>query len=360
MTGRQDRSGNHSGMGSAIAALLRDIRKIFHTPVKLSGDAACRHQDEPSLKPPKPPATCSECEANRAIRGERPGHPLEIDPVSHESIGTFLVVSSFLIALGGAVGFLFLYWTGGNNLLLGSCLAIFLAGAAAAFVFWAHLLTLKREVVEAREQMTPQPEEREGAAEDFHAAAMQIHRRGLLKWMTAGGIGMVGAIVISFMRSLGASPDTTLYSTVWKSGQRLFTADGKPVSVNALQPGNTVIVFPEGSIGSEKAQTVLVRVNPQLLQLPSDRADWAPNGNVAFSRVCTHAGCAVGMYETTTHQLMCPCHQSTFDVLRAGEPTGGPAARALPQLPLYVGSDGILRAGGGFSDIPGPGYWGMP
>lgn len=349
----------HSGMGSAFVALVRDIRNIFQTPVKLPGDGAARHEI-PHLKQSQPQPECAECEANRGMRGERPSHLLEIDPVSHESIGTALVISAFLIALGGAASFLFLYWTSGNNLLLGSCLAIFLVGAAAAFVFWAHVLTLKREVVEPRAQMTPPQSERDGAAEDFHVAAMQIHRRGLLKWMIAGGMSTVAAIVVSFMRSLGSSPDNTLYSTVWRSGQRLFTADGRPVSVNALQPGNTVIVFPEDSIGSEKAQTVLVRVEPQLLRLPSDRSDWAPNGNLAFSRVCTHAGCAVGMYETTTHQLMCPCHQSTFDVLRAAEPSGGPAARALPQLPLYVGSDGILRAGGGFSDIPGPGYWGMP
>jgi ubiquinol-cytochrome c reductase iron-sulfur subunit len=135
--------------------------------------------------------------------------------------------------------------------------------------------------------------------------------------------------------------------------------DGKPVLVNDLRPGSTMIVFPEGSIGSEKAQTVLVRVEQHLLELPEDRADWAPMGNLAFSRVCTHAGCAVGMYEATTHQLMCPCHQSTFDVLRACQPTGGPAARALPQLPLYADADGTLRAGGGFSHVPGPGFWGI-
>ena len=139
-----------------------------------------------------------------------------------------------------------------------------------------------------------------------------------------------------------------------------MTSDGKAATVDMLRPGSTVIVFPENSIGSEKAQTVLLRVEEALLQLPSDRSDWAPKGNLAFSRVCTHAGCVVGMYETTTHQLMCPCHQSTFDVLRAAEPSGGPAARALPQLPLYADADGVLRAGGGFSDIPGPGFWGMP
>lgn len=121
-----------------------------------------------------------------------------------------------------------------------------------------------------------------------------------------------------------------------------------------------MVVFPENSIGDERAQTVLIRVNEKFLRLPSNRANWAPMGYVAYSRVCTHAGCSVGMFESTTDQLMCPCHQSTFDVLRAARPTGGPAARALPQLPLYADADGILRAGGGFSAPPGPGFWEMP
>jgi ubiquinol-cytochrome c reductase iron-sulfur subunit len=81
---------------------------------------------------------------------------------------------------------------------------------------------------------------------------------------------------------------------------------------------------------------------------------------LAFSRICTHAGCPVGLYQSETHLLLCPCHQSTFNVLQSAVPTGGPATRSLPQLPLYVDSDGTLRASGGFSEPPGPGFWGMP
>jgi len=306
-----------------------------------------------------PIAGCAEC-AEKAKRGAKPSHVLEVEPVSHEQVGTFLVVCAFLVALAGGVGFLITYWTGGSNVLLGATLAFFFGGLGMTLILWSHLLTLNKEVVEPREQMQTPPHERESAVEDFQAGANQVHRRGLLKWMIAGGLGTFAAMFLTMFRSLGQSPDSTIYSTVWKRGQRLMTSEGKPVSVNMLVPGSTVIVFPEDSIGSEKAQTVLLRVDEALLQLPSDRTGWAPNGNLAYSRVCTHAGCAVGMYETTTHQLMCPCHQSTFDVLRAAEPSGGPADRALPQLPLYADSDGVLRAGGGFSDIPGPGYWGMP
>jgi ubiquinol-cytochrome c reductase iron-sulfur subunit len=188
----------------------------------------------------------------------------------------------------------------------------------------------------------------------------EIHRRSLLCWMGAIGLGFVGTIVVSLLRSFGFNPWAALSTTVWSDGQRLVTNDGKPISVNAMPPGSTAIVFPENDTDSEKAQTVLIRVDPSMLRLPAERSDWAPQGYVAYSRVCTHAGCVVGLYEATAHLLMCPCHQSTFDILRAAQPTGGPAARPLPQLPLYADSEGFLRAGGGFSDYPGPGYWGMP
>lgn len=135
-----------------------------------------------------------------------------------------------------------------------------------------------------------------------------------------------------------------------------MTADGTPVSIDTLQPGSTLLVFPEDSIADEKAQTVLVRVNEQFLRMPRERADWAPMGYLAYSRICTHAGCPVGLYQKETHLLLCPCHQSSFDVLKGAEPTGGPAARALPQVPLYVDADGTLRARGGFSTPPGPGF----
>jgi ubiquinol-cytochrome c reductase iron-sulfur subunit len=116
-------------------------------------------------------------------------------------------------------------------------------------------------------------------------------------------------------------------------------------------------VFPENDLGSADGQVVLVRVDPQLLRLPASRQGWAPDGLIAFSKVCTHAGCPVGLYQADSHRLLCPCHQSSFDVLDAAKPLSGPAAWPLPQLPLTVDEAGVLRAAGGLSEPVGPGWW---
>jgi ubiquinol-cytochrome c reductase iron-sulfur subunit len=243
--------------------------------------------------------------------------------------------------------------------MLGVTLAICLGGFGVASVLWAHLLMEHKEAADPREELPSSEVEREAAEESLCAGASDIQRRRLLKFAVAGSIGLFAAMVISLLRSLVGPTDPALFGIVWKRGQRLMKVDGTPVSIHTLRDGDTTIVFPEGSVGDERAQTVLIRVKEQLLQLPEDRADWAPLGYIAYSRVCTHAGCPVGIFEPTTHLLLCPCHQSTFDVLKAATPTGGPAARPLPQLPLYAESDGTLRAGGSFSHLPGPGFWGM-
>lgn len=279
------------------------------------------------------------------------------DTPSHHAWGTFVVLWVFLAAIAGAVGFLYIYWTGGNNLLLGGTLAISLGALGVAFVLYSHWLMPHKQAIEPREHLPSDAGTRQAVLDTFREVQVDVHRRSLLAWIGVVGVGMISAIIVSMMRSIGASPEPSLSDTIWKRGQRLMTMDGTPVSVDALQPGNFMVVFPEESIGDEKAQTMLLRVKPELLQLPGERAGWAPMGYVAYSRVCTHAGCPVGLFETTTDLLLCPCHQSTFDILRGAQPTSGPAARALPQLPLYADSDGTLRAGGPFTEPPGPGFW---
>jgi ubiquinol-cytochrome c reductase iron-sulfur subunit len=278
-----------------------------------------------------------------------------------ERVGTGLVVCFFLIAILGAIGFLIEFWSGRNNTqLLGGSLAVFLGAMGITSVLWARWLMSHKEAVEPRHAVASSPIAEKAAATAFCDGVHDVRKRRLLMWFGLSGAGVFGAMVLSLLRSLGTSPDKSLYSRIWKGGQRLVTSDGKALSLSSLQTGSMVTVFPEDQIGAERAQTVLIRVKEQLLQLPQDRASWAPGGYVAYSRVCTHAGCPVGEFETEQSILLCPCHQSTFDVLRAAAPTSGPAARPLPQLPLYADADGTLRAGGGFTEPPGPGFWGMP
>jgi ubiquinol-cytochrome c reductase iron-sulfur subunit len=281
-------------------------------------------------------------------------------PARSDGLRTFAVVVAFLCAVGGGIGFLYVFWSGGTNLLLGVTVGISFGALGCGLVLWAHLLMEQREATEPREPLLSPRDEREDAFASYAAGEHQVQRRKLLVGLSTLVAGTFAAVVVSMVRAFGKDPYLALLGTVWKRGQGLMTLQGKHMTVNSLRVGDTMTVFPPNRIGSVHAQTVLIRVNPEFLQLPKNRANWAPGGYVAYSRVCTHAGCPVGEYEDTTNLLLCPCHQSTFNVLNGGVPTGGPAARNLPQLPLYVDSDGTLRAAGDFSAPPGPGFWNLP
>ncbi len=159
--------------------------------------------------------------------------------------------------------------------------------------------------------------------------------------------------------SLGPAPGRTLFETPWKAGTRVVGLDGLPVRIDDLPIDGVLTVFPEGAVGSADGQTLLIRVADDLLQLPPDRLAWAPQGCVAYSKLCTHAGCPVGLYRAAEHKLICPCHQSTFDVLAGATPTFGPAARPLPQLPIQLAEDGTFVALGDFPEPVGPSFWNM-
>jgi quinol---cytochrome c reductase iron-sulfur subunit len=284
-----------------------------------------------------------------------PGSPSQ----GREDVGTLFVLCAFLIAIGAAVGFIVVYWIGAAHMLLGGMAALSMGSFGCGLVLWAHWLTEEEQVIQPREQLLSPKPDRQAAATDFRAER-RVQRRNLLIGLSAGVITAFAASIISLFRSLSVSPAfPSLKPTIWKTGDRLVTTDGNTISLNSLAVGSMISVFPENRIDAENSQVVLVRVQQELLRLPKSRSNWAPGGYLAYSRVCTHAGCSVGVYEAETCLLQCPCHQSTFDALAAARPTGGPAARALPQLPLYVDQDGNLRAGGDFTEPPGPGYWGQ-
>jgi ubiquinol-cytochrome c reductase iron-sulfur subunit len=238
-------------------------------------------------------------------------------------------------------------------------LGIALFALGYGLVVWGRRLLPHREEVQQREPLVDSPE----AIAEVVAALEEggvLERRKLLQRLLVGAGAALGLAALFPIRSLGPSPGGALKHTPWTNGLRVVDQSGRPVRVADVPFDGLVTVFPEGYVGSANGQAVLVRVRPELLNPLPARAEWSPQGFVAYSKVCSHAGCPVGLYQAHTHSLLCPCHQSTFDVLRHARPTFGPAARPLPQLPLRINGQGELEAMGDFSDPVGPAWWTRP
>ncbi|MDQ2817572.1 MAG: Rieske 2Fe-2S domain-containing protein [Candidatus Eremiobacteraeota bacterium] len=234
---------------------------------------------------------------------------------------------------------------------------IALAGLGIGLAVWGKDLLPATPVVEERPPQPSSEAQRQAAQDAFSAGQDEITRRLVLSSLLATGAGFVGLAALLPLRSLGPKPGRALFHTHWRAGLKLVRENGRPVHVDDLEVGSVATVFPQGRIGDADDQAMLVRVKTDALQLPPQRRSWAPLGYVAYSKICTHVGCPVALYRQSTHELRCPCHQSTFDVLRGAAVVSGPAPRPLPQLPLTVDAQGFLRARGDFPEPVGPGFW---
>ncbi|HTT86409.1 MAG TPA: Rieske 2Fe-2S domain-containing protein, partial [Acidimicrobiales bacterium] len=198
---------------------------------------------------------------------------------------------------------------------------------------------------------------------------MVVRRRGFLGGLLAAGSGVMG-IVLGFplLRSLGPPPKKTFDRTDWRAGSRLVDSNGRLMRRDSLEVGGIATVFPEGPpddpmryanspTASAVDQTILMRPVKEPFVTKPGRETWTPDEYVAYSKVCTHAGCPVGLYQEQLYQLLCPCHQSLFDVLKGAQQVFGPAPRPLPQLPLMIDDEGYLRAQSGYDEPVGPGFW---
>ena len=252
------------------------------------------------------------------------------------------------------------YFQGGNPQLEGVLFLVALGGLGAALAIWGERLLDAREAVEERYELASGPATRRALLTDFEAeAGPEIRRRSFLVRLLAAAAGALGLSLLLPVLSLGPSPGNTLKVTAWRRGLRLVTEDGNPVRAEAMPVDSVLTVYPEGHEDAADAQALLIRVPEGLLNLPPERLAVAPNGIVAYSKLCTHAGCPVGLYRAADRSLLCPCHQSQFNVLNGAEPFFGPAARPLPQLPLGVDGDGYLVALGDFFEPAGPAFWDM-
>jgi ubiquinol-cytochrome c reductase iron-sulfur subunit len=278
-------------------------------------------------------------------------------PVTERRIERLVAALFALTALTG-LALLGLYIAGGQPQLEGLLLALCLGSLGIGIILWSQELMPERQVEEPRHRLASDPGARAALAEAIEEEAGFTRRRFLIRMLLTAVGGLAAALAIPVF-SLGPAPGRELFTTSWRRGSRLVGLDGQPIRAADLAVDAVTTVFPEGHAGDAQAQTLLIRVPADLLRLPPDRAVWAPEGYVAYSKVCTHAGCPVGLYRAAERRLICPCHQSTFDVLDGARPVFGPAARPLPQLPIQLQPDGTFVALGDFDEPIGPSFWNM-
>ena len=267
------------------------------------------------------------------------------------------VAIALVIGTLAALGLAGVYIAGGQAQAEGALLLVSLGSVGVALALWAKRLLPQGEVTEERGELPSSEEERRAVSESLGDDEEWVSRRkALVRLLVAAG-GALGLAAVFPIRSLGPNPGRSLERTAWRPGLRLVDLHGRAVRVDTLQVGSILTVFPEGREEAGDAQTVLIRVENGRVRPRRGRESWSPEGYIAYSKICTHVGCPVGLYQAEKYQLVCPCHQSTFDVLDGARPNFGPATRSLPQLPLRVDPSGFLVADGDFNEPVGPGYW---
>jgi ubiquinol-cytochrome c reductase iron-sulfur subunit len=246
--------------------------------------------------------------------------------------------------------------------LSGIGLAVALFGTGFGLVAWAKHVGFDERVVEERHPLTLTDDDRAALTEQFDESREELGRRGILTGLLGLSLGMVAVALVGPIGSLDSQASGDRRRTSWRPGVRLATADGTPVRADVDLYDQLTTVFPADSLSADDSQVVLIRVRPELLK-ERTVAGGAVNGWVAYSKICTHAGCSVGLFGIDSRppielrELVCPCHQSVFDPLDGARPVGGPATRPLPQLPLAIDDQGMLIALSDFDQPVGPITW---
>ncbi|HEU5223224.1 MAG TPA: Rieske 2Fe-2S domain-containing protein [Candidatus Lumbricidophila sp.] len=258
-----------------------------------------------------------------------------------------------------------------NNLFIGLGSALALFGIGFGAVHWAKALMQDIEIADERHPVGGSDETKAVAAKVFADADREsgFSRRSVIRNSLIGALVAFPLPAIVLFRDLAPQdvvPEELLSHTLWKKGTRLaLDPSGAPIKASDVTLGSAFHVIPEGLQDLEhgkleekaKAAVLLMRLNPDELHEAEDRKNWSYNGIVAYSKICTHVGCPVALYEQHTHHLLCPCHQSQFDVTKHCEVIFGPAKRPLPQLPIAVDSEGYLIAQSDFHEPVGPSFW---
>src|SRR5271166_3558265 len=279
-----------------------------------------------------------------------------------------IVAACFIFAFIAGCGFIAAYIGLGvhtvdktlrSNLALGTSLGLALAALGLGALLWVRHLMPDVEIVEERHELRSDPKERLAFEEEFKegAAQSQFVKRPLVR----------RTLMLGMLPLLAAS----LRYTVWSPGRRLLVAGtNQPLTPAEFSaPGSMITIVPEGFTDDAdaltKAAVILIKFRPGELDIPTmtqggtliGTMNWTVDNIVAYSKICTHVGCPVALYEENTHHILCPCHQSTFNAATGATVIFGPAPRPLPQLPMTVDAEGYLVARSDFTQPVGPSFW---
>jgi ubiquinol-cytochrome c reductase iron-sulfur subunit len=341
--------------------------------------------------PPTPPLLGSGPETGDG--GEAVAHGTEVELAEerlpsestypdHARNAEKIVALCFLVAFVAGCGFIAAYIglevhsvdaTLRSNLALGFSLSVVLLGLGVGSLIWVRHLMPNAELTEIRHAPRSAPKDKEAFAEYFEegTAASQFVKRPLVRRTLLLATLPLAAIPIVLLRDMGPLPYNSLRHTVWSPGRRLLVyGTNQPLTPAEFSaPGGMITIVPEGYTDDlnalAKAAVTLIKFRPGELQVPTVYngntqlygMNWTVDNIVAYSKICTHVGCPVALYEQTTHHLLCPCHQSTFDAATGATVIFGPAARPLPQLPLTTDAQGYLVAKSDFTQPVGPSFW---
>lgn len=288
----------------------------------------------------------------------------------------------FVISMLATVGFIASYvafpieqivyiWPLGHisalNFALGMTLGVALLGIGIGAVHWARTLMSDVELADERHPVEAEPELKRKVLADFRQGAQEsaLGRRKLVRNTMFGALALLPLSSVVLLRDLGPLPEDKLRHTFWEKGLMLINENtGEPLKPEDVPVGSLAFARPEGlepedhEFNTEiaKAALMLVRIQPEDIK-DKKALDWSHEGVLAYSKICTHVGCPVSLYEQQTHHVLCPCHQSTFDLSDGARVLFGPAGHALPQLRISVNDEGFLQAEGDFAEPVGPSFW---
>ena len=355
----------------------RQVNAPDGTPVPYESHVPTHRESEPIADPGLPAHTW---------------RPTDVDPKA-EKRAERQVAALFVGAMISAVLFVVAYFSfevgdnwdtfmgmGASTLALGTTLGVSLLLIGIAIIHLARKLMADAEIIEMRHPASSPVEDREATVEALNTGLAEagIARRPLVRNTMLGAVGVLGLPAVVLLRDLapGNALDVgKLAHTIWEPQMRLVRdVVGTPILATEIEVGDLINAAPEAMFPTEengypelhgaeeqaakaKGAIIIVRMDPDDLTPATQPDKWTVDGIICYSKICTHVGCPISLYERTTHHVLCPCHQSTFDLADGAKVVFGPAARPLPQLPLAVDEEGYLVAQSDFTEPIGASYW---